>query len=166
MVFSIFFCFFVCKDTTISPNIQGYPRLLSVCVSKSSRHKPQGAARGGHCSRGTQKARPSVCLGSHQKRFSESFPTQRLLCCMEICPPEKLTNVSHFISRGLFCNYQKDVAARRAATSMFWFKENQRPVLLTNIYGFAFRFYSLLPANRIRAATGVDGAMTSAVRTS
>ena len=52
------------------------------------------------------------------------------LCCMEICPPEKLTNVSHFISRGLFCNYQKDVAARRAATSMFWFKENQRPVPL------------------------------------
>ena len=49
---------------------------------------------------------------------------------MEICPPEKLTNVSHFISRGLFCNYQKDVAARRAATSMFWFKENQRPVPL------------------------------------
>ena len=44
---------------------------------------------------------------------------------MEICPPEKLTNVSHFISRGLFCNYQKDVAARRAAISMFWFKENQ-----------------------------------------
>jgi len=71
-----------------------------------------------------------VCLGSHQKRFSESFPTQRLLCCMEICPPEKLTNVSHFISWGLFCNYQKDVAARRAATSMFWFKENQRPVPL------------------------------------
>ena len=34
---------------------------------------------------------------------------------MEICPPEKLTNVSHFISRGLFCNYQKDVAARRAS---------------------------------------------------
>ena len=79
-----------CKDTTISPNIQGYPRFLSVCV-----------------------------------RFSESFPTQRLLCCMEICPPEKQTNVSHFISWGLFCNYQKDVAARRAATSMFWFKENQ-----------------------------------------
>jgi len=51
------------------------------------------------------------------------------LCCMEICPPEKLTNVSHFISRGLFCNYQKDVAARRAATSMFWFKENQRPLI-------------------------------------
>jgi len=49
---------------------------------------------------------------------------------MEICPPEKLTNVSHFISWGLFCNYQKDVAARRAATSMFWFKENQRPVPL------------------------------------
>ena len=109
-----------CKDTTISPNIQGYPRFLSVCVSKSKN------ARGGHCSRGTQKAWPSVCLGSHQKRFSESFPTQRLLCCMEICPPEKLTNVSHFISWGLFCNYQKDVAARRAATSMFWFTENQR----------------------------------------
>ena len=52
---------------------------------------------------------------------------------MEICPPEKLTNVSHFISRGLFCNYQKDVAARRAATSMFWFKENQRPVPLNHI---------------------------------
>ena len=57
-------------------------------------------------------------------------PQTRLLCCMEICPPEKLTNVSHFISRGLFCNYQKDVAARRAATSMFWFKENQRPPLI------------------------------------
>ena len=49
---------------------------------------------------------------------------------MEICPPEKLTNVSHFISRGLFRNYKKDAAARRAATSMFWFKENQRPVPL------------------------------------
>jgi hypothetical protein len=45
---------------------------------------------------------------------------------MEICPSEKLTNVSHFISRGLFRNYKKDAAARRAAASMFWFKENQR----------------------------------------
>ena len=90
---SIILLLFCCKDTTIFPNTQGYPRFLSVCV-----------------------------------RFSESFPTQSLLCCMEICPPEKLTNVSHFISKGLFCNYQKDVAARRAATSMFWFKENQGPL--------------------------------------
>ena len=41
--------------------------------------------------------------------------------------PVPLIDVSHFISRGLFRNYKKDAAARRAATSMFWFKENQRP---------------------------------------
>ena len=66
-----------------------------------------------------------ILLGDQWNRPHDS------LCCMEICPPEKLTNVSHFISRGLFCNYQKDVAARRAATSMFWFKENQRPLTST-----------------------------------
>ena len=32
---SIILLLFCCKDTTISPNIQGYPRFLSVCVSKS-----------------------------------------------------------------------------------------------------------------------------------
>ncbi len=55
------------------------------------------------------------------------FPTQRLLCCMEICSPEKLTNVSHFISRGIFRNYKKDAAARLAAASIFGSKKIKVP---------------------------------------
>ena len=94
---SIILLLFCCKDTTISPNIQGYPRFLSVCVSKSKSDEPK---------------------------------------------PEKPTNVSHFISRGLFCNYQKDVAARRAATSMFWFKENRRPP--DSRYFTFFAFYLVI----------------------
>ena len=49
---------------------------------------------------------------------------------MEICPPEKLTNVSHFISRGLFRNYKKDAAARRAAASIFGSKKIKESVPL------------------------------------
>ena len=59
-----------CKDTTISPNIQGYPRLLSVCVSKSKN------ARGGL---------PHPCFGSRKIKnrppdSEDFFAAARGLC--------------------------------------------------------------------------------------